>query len=140
MENIWMLSKESMKGMDIVSASTDVLYTFEQLTLEKDRISDTELCDKFKKGNDFLSLLATATRRQTEKSKHADLFMLKIVESLERSMGLTPTILHKRIEGAKKELEGYKVSSETIDLFEKISQAAMSMTSRSVESISTPLR
>lgn len=140
MTNIWMLSKESMKGMDIVSVSTDVLYAFEQLTLDKQMISRQGLREKFQKGSELLSLLATAVIGQTEKGKQMDLFMLRVVESLEKSMGLNPTMLLKRVERAKKELEVYKVSSETIDLFEKISQAVMSMTSRSVEEISTSLR
>lgn len=140
MTNIWMLSKESMKGMDIVSVSTDVLYAFEQLTLGKQKISDRELRDKFQKGSDLLSLVATAVVGQTEKGKRMDLFVLRVVESLEKSMGLTPTMLLKRVEGARTELEARKVSSETIDLFEKISKTVMSMTSRSVEEISTSLR
>ena len=98
MEHIWMLSKESMKGMDIVSVSTDVLYAFEQLALGKDRISDAVLRAEFQKGRDLLSLLAAATRGQTEQGEHVDLFVLRLVESLEKSLGLTPTMLHKRIE------------------------------------------
>lgn len=140
MTNIWMLSKESMKGMDIVLVSTDVLYAFEQSTLDKQMISNQELHEKFQKGSEFLSLLANAVIGQTEKGKQMDLFMLRVIESLEKSMGQTPTMLLKRVEAAKKELDVYKVSSETTGLFEKISQAVMNMTSRSVEEISTSLR
>jgi galactitol-specific phosphotransferase system IIB component len=135
-----MLSKESMKGMDIVLVSTDVLYAFEQSTLDKQMISNQELHEKFQKGSEFLSLLANAVIGQTEKGKQMDLFMLRVIESLEKSMGQTPTMLLKRVEAAKKELDVYKVSSETTGLFEKISQAVMNMTSRSVEEISTSLR
>ena len=140
MTNIWMLSKESMKGMDIVSVSSDVLYAFEQLTLEKRTMADDELDDAFQKGNELLSLLDNAVVGQTTRGKETDLFMIRVIESLEQSISLPPSMLLDRIEKAKKELEERKVSSETSNLFEKVSQAVMAMTSRSVEALSTSLR
>jgi nitrogenase subunit NifH len=140
MASIWLLSKESMKGMDIVSIVTDALYAFEQSTVDNQAVSKKDIQEKFQSGSALLSMLIKAVRRQTEKGKRVDLFMLKIVESLEKSMGISPTNLIKKIEEAKKELQSFKVSTETINLFEKISQAVMNMTSRSVEEISTSLR
>jgi hypothetical protein len=140
MASIWMLSKESMKGMDIVAVLTDVLYASEQATLKEPAISRQELHEAFQRGKDFLSLLAASVAGQTQKAQQMDLFMLRVAESLEKSMVLTPTMLFQKLETAMKELESYRASSSTVCLFEKASEAVMNITSRSVEETSTSLR
>ncbi len=140
MASVWMLSKESMKGMDIVSVSTDILYAFEQST--RGQLSQKELNEKCQEGLNLLSLLSNAVIAQTKAKtgKSADLFMLKVAESLEKSIAKTPTQVHADIDEAKKELERCKISSKTICLLERVSDVVMNLTSRSVEEISTSLR
>jgi len=139
MASVWMLSKESMKGMDIVSISTDILYAFELAS--KNKISKQDLREKCEKGTELLSLLNNAIISQTKmKMKTTDLFMLRVVESLEKSTGQAPSQLKANIEAAKKELEMCRASASTTTLLERVSQAVMNMTSRSVEEISASLR
>ena len=140
MASVWMLSKESMKGMDIVSISTDILYAFEQAA--QDRLSKQDLREKCQKGIELLSLLNNAiiSQTKTKRGEPTDLFMLRVVESLEKSTGQTPSQLQANIEVAQKELEKCKISTVTITLLERVSEAVMNMTSRSVEEISTALR
>jgi len=140
MTNIWMLSKDSMKGMDLLTVSSDVLYAIEQLTAEKSAAPEKELREKIKRGLSLLNLLTSTIEGQITKGHQIDLFMLRIVEALEKGMGLPPSKLTEILETGKAELKEGHVTPNTTELFEKISEVAMVTTSRSVEALSTLLR
>ena len=50
MTNIWMLSKDSMRGMDLLAISTDVLYAIEQLERGDGELPEKELREMFQRG------------------------------------------------------------------------------------------
>jgi len=135
-----MLSKDSMKGMDLLEASTDVLYTLDQWMIVKQEASRNKLREKLQRGCNLLDLLASAIRGQVTKGQQRDLFTLRVVESLEKITGLPPSKLYEKIQKVKAKLKEEAITPETIDLFEKISQTTMCMTSRSVDALSTSLR
>jgi len=140
MTNIWMLSKDSMRGMDLLTISSDVLYAIEQLTAEKSVASEKEMSEKIQRGLDLLELLTSTIEGQITKGRQIDLFMLRIVESLEKSIGLPPSKLAEMIDIGKAELKEGQITPNTLELFEKISEVVMVTTSRSVEALSTLLR
>lgn len=130
-----MLSKDSMKGMDLLAVSTDVLYALEKMEKPKKGFSE-----EIRRGFNLLDLLTSAATAQINKGHQRDLFMLRVIESLEKATGLPPSKLVESLEKRKTELKEGCATSETVDLLEKISKAVMDMTSRSVETLSTSLR
>jgi hypothetical protein len=139
MTDVWMLSKESMKGMDLLAVTTDVLYVLEQKKTMERELPSEEL-EKFEKGCALLNILASTAKGQISRGQQKDLFMLRVVEFLEKTLGLQPSKLAERLDIAQGKLkEGY-VTSEVTELFEQISEAVMDMTSRSVDAVSTSLR
>ncbi|MFH1328316.1 MAG: hypothetical protein ABIH76_05690 [Candidatus Bathyarchaeota archaeon] len=138
MTNLWMLSKESMKGMDILAVTNDVLYILEQ-NATGEKLLDEDL-KKLRNGCALLEILASAAREQISKGQQKDLFMLRVVEFLEKTLGLQPSKLAERLEVTQNQLEQCRITSEITELFEQISKAVMSMTSRSVDAVSISLR
>jgi len=137
---IWMLSKDSMKGMDLLEASTDVLYALDQWMTAGQKAFRNELREKLQRGCSLLDLLSSAAKGQLTKEQQRDLFALRVVESLEKITGLPPSKLDERMQEVKADLKEETITPETIHLFEKISQTMMRMTSRSVDALSTSIR
>ena len=139
MTNIWMLSRESMKGMDLLSIAVDVLHAYEQLASDKSALSEKETSQRFDRGSELLSMLEEAAKDQFAKKYPKDLYILKVVEALGKAMNLRPLELAQKFHRGKLELKAKSPSEETIDLLKEFIQIMMGMTSRSVEAVSTTL-
>ena len=133
MTNIWQLSKESMKGIDLLAVSTDLLYILDQWDTQKTEMSQKELTENIKNGIRLLELLISTTHEQTTTRYQGDPFIFKVIESLEQSLMVQPSILLNRLEDGKTKLENGQVDTNLLTLFEKITQTIISITSRSVE-------
>ena len=137
MTNIWLLSKQSMKGMDLLEVATDVLYVLEQQELKP--LEEGDLRQRLHKGQDLLQRLAFAAKAQISQTGQKDLFMLRVAEGLEKNLGLPPSELVEKLERSFLELEKGFVSADTINVFEHVSDIVMKLTSRSVDAISISL-
>jgi hypothetical protein len=138
MTNIWLLSKQSMKGMDLLEVATDVLFVLEQEG-QAQGLAGQELREHLDRGAQLLQRLACATESQTSHVGRNDVFLLRIAEAMEKELGLPPTELVKRLEKASLELQRGSASADTIAVFEEFSDVVMRLTSRSVDAISMPL-
>jgi hypothetical protein len=135
-----MLSKESMKGLDIVSVTTDLLYTLEQAERNRLNLDDPNAKKTLDRGQRLLSRLASVTDAQISNGKMPDLFMFRVVTALEKELRTTPTNLKAMIERAQSELEKESPTSQTRTLVEKISELTMKSTNQSVAALSNPLQ
>jgi hypothetical protein len=138
MPSVWMLSKQSMKGMDILNITTDLLYTLEQMRSGQ-TVDAVELKERLVRGEDLLGRLYTNVGAQVTKRGARDPFMLRIVEQVEKELGLRPSELAKVIESSQKDLESKASKEETTKLLEAVSGAVAKFTIRSVEGLSTSL-
>ena len=126
--------------MDLLEASTDVLYALDQWMTVEQEATRNELREKLQRGCSLLDLLSSAATGQVTKGQQRDLFALRVVESLEKITGLPPSKLDEKMQQVKADLKEEAITPETIHLFEKISQIMMRMTSRSVEALSTSIQ
>ena len=139
MTNIWLLSKQSMKGMDLLEMAVDVLYSLEQKA-SYGPLDERNLKQSLDRGHDLLQMLASAAKTQISQKGQQDLFMLRIVENLEKKLGIPPSELSEKLERGSFELKDATVSKDTIEILEEISNVLMKLTSRSVDAISISLR
>jgi hypothetical protein len=138
MANIWLLSKQSMKGMDVLGVATDVLYALEQRSSEEP-LAEAESKHRLDRGLDLIGRLDSAAKAQISRSGQKDLFLLKVVEDLEMGLGLTPSELAEKLEKGSLELKEGSASSDTIRVLEQLLLIVMKLTSRSVDALSTSL-
>ena len=127
-----------MKGMDLLEVATDVLYILEQKASKKP-LEEQELRQRLDRGEDLLQLLASAAKAQISYSGQKDLFILKVAEELEKSLGLRPSELAERLVESSLELEQNSPSEDTVKLFEGVLNIVMKLTSRSVDALSASL-
>lgn len=138
MTNIWMLSKRSVKGTDLLDVVMEVLYALEQYSSADSLSEKAALQEKFHLGQSLLQKLSYAAKSQHMKS-NTDVFLFRIVEGLETELGLRPSELATRLDKCISELSENHVSSEVTDIFGKISNIVMNLTSKSVDELSTSL-
>lgn len=138
MTNIWMLSKRSMKGLDLLEVIADMLSAQE---IQREKVTDVEKKLKLTldRGSEFLQRFVDAAETQISRSNPKDIYIQRVTEELEKSLGLPPSKLAVKIKKCIKELEEGQISSETIQIFEELSDIVMKITSRSVDVISTPV-
>ncbi len=135
-----MLSKDSMKGMDLLAVSTDALYALEQISTGKGGKLTEELSTKLDQGITLLEFLSSATNAQVTNQAIQDVFMIRLAESLEKATGLPPSKLSEMLSSIKSQLKSRKASDEAFKMFERISDSVLGLTSRSVEAVSTSLQ
>ena len=139
MTNIWLLSRESMKGMDLLTIAVDALHACEQLSSKEKALSNEEIEQKLDKGSELFEMLERVAKDQISKKYPRDLYLLMVVEALERATGLPPSELAQKLHKGKLEFKAKTPSEETKDILRKLTQKIMGMTSRSVDAISTAL-
>lgn len=135
-----MLSKESMKGLDVVSVTTDLLYAMEKLEQGTKRLETPEEKRTFERGLKLLNRLASVADAQIANSRMPDLFLLRIVTALEKDLRIRPSQLKQVLEQAQREIENASPSPETKTLVEKVSELTMKSTNKSVAALSNPLQ
>jgi len=138
MTNIWMLSKQSMKGLDLLEVIADMLSAQE---IQREKVTGQEKKIKLtlERGSELLQRFLDAAETQISRSNPKDIYIHRVTEELEKNLGLTPSKLAAKLEKCTKELDEGKLSSETIQVFEELSDIVMRITSRSVDIISTPV-
>ena len=139
MTDVWLLSKQSVKGMDVLGIATGVLYAIEQL-VSKQPLDKSEVDAQLVEGADLLARIESVSQAQIQKFGAKDQFMLRLVEEVENRRSYTPTMLAEKASLAASELRAGRPSDGTVSLFEQISEAAARMTTRSVDAISTSLQ
>ena len=139
MTDVWLLSKQSVKGMDVLGLATGTLYAMEQLE-NKPKGKSKELETQLREGVELLNRIESASQAQTQKFGLKDVFMLRLAEELEKRVDASPSDLGKKVHEAAEELQAGRSSVGALWLFEQISDAAARMTSRSVDAISTSLQ
>lgn len=139
MTDVWLLSKQSVKGMDVLGIATGVLYAIEQLR-SKRLFDKRELEVQLVDGADLLARIESVSQAQIQRFGAKDQFMLRLAEEVENRTSSTPTVLAKKASLAASELRAGSPSDATVWLFEQISEAAGRMTTRSVDAISTSLQ
>ena len=138
MASVWMLSKQSMKGMDVLNLTTDLLYTLE-LHRKGEPMDETEFAERLGRGADLVSRLTSSVDAQLTRQGPRDFFMMRISERVEKKLGLRPSEFNERLGEGAEELRQAKPSQKTVELLEAISEAAAQFTVRSVEGLSTSL-
>jgi hypothetical protein len=138
MTNIWMLSKQSMKGLDLLEVIADMLSAQE---IPREKVTDQEkkLKITLERGSELLQRFIDAAETQISRSNPKDIYIHRMTEELEKNLGLTPSKLAVKLEKCTEELDEGKLSSETFQIFEELSDIVMRITSRSVDVISTPV-
>lgn len=140
MTSVWMLSKESMKGLDVVSTTTDLLYTLEQLEAGRAKPQDETSKKVLDRGQRLLARFEAATRTQITNARTPDLFLSRILVQLEKELNATPSELIKTLERAEAQLRSGSPTNETKRIVERISELTMKSTNQSVAAISNPLQ
>jgi len=138
MTNIWMLSKQSMKGLDLLDVTADILSAHES---QKEKITypESKFKEAVKRSSDLLKKFIETAEAQISRSHPKDIFIQNITEELEKNLSLPPSKLIERLEKSVRELEQEKISSDTAYIFEVLSDIIMKITSRSVDVLSTPV-
>jgi hypothetical protein len=138
MASVWLLSKHSVKGMDVLNVTTDLLYSLEQRK-KGEPVDENEFMDRAGKGQDLFRRLISGAKAQTSRTSVNDLFLLRVVEEVEKKSRLTPTEFEQKAEKASVSLEKNEIDPEAIELLEVVSDVVTKLTLRSVEGLSTSL-
>ena len=137
MASVWLLSKRSLQGMDILNVLTDVLYAMEQKK-RGDAVDEEEYRERMTEGERLVEKLSATAEAQTSKKPVGDLFLTRVLEEVEKKESLRPTELRKELNAALD--AGLKdPSPRTMRLLETTSEVVSKLTLRSVEGLSTSL-
>lgn len=139
MTNRWFVSKDTMKGFDLLTSSTNVLFALEQIKTEKRTLSEREIHDILERGQALLKRLKVAAESQIKRDIEADPIIFRLVDNLRRELRITPSQLIERILMADNELEKTSASDETVELLEKLCLIAKGITEKGIVALSSSI-
>ena len=139
MTDRWFVSKDAMKGFDLLTACTNTLFALEQIETEKRMLSDKEIKDSLERGQILLERLRTATEGQVKRSVETDPLVFRLVDDLRAELKLTPSQLIDKILRAEDDLERASASNETTELLGKLYRAAKGITEKRIVALSSSI-
>jgi len=139
MTDRWFLSKDAMKGLDLVSVCINTLFAIEQAGEEKKVLSEEELQNNMARGELLFKKLRVAAEGQIEKGVEVDPVIFRLVDELRKELRVTPSQLVKKLMRAEDDLNRAQASEETVKLLEKISDIAKSWTEKKVAALSSSI-
>ena len=126
MASIWMLSKDAMRGMNIIGAISDFL---DEHQAKRETASSSR--------NRVLNVLrniATGARSFIDSNVRIDSFSMIVAEAVYTDMSKTPTELISIIENCIERLDSYEVDQDScLDVLRIIAKNTSKVTSRRVD-------
>jgi len=139
MTDRWFISKDTMKGFDLLATCTNALFALEQIAMEKKIISEQEIKDSLEKGQLLLKKLRAAAESQIKRNIEVDPLIFRFVDDLRGNLGITTSQLINRISRAENELKYVSASNETIELLERLCLVAKCITGKGVMALSSSI-
>lgn len=139
MTDKWFLSKDAMKGLELVTVCADTLFALEQIGSREKVISKEEIQDSIEKGQLLLKKLRVTAESRIKKGVEADPMLFHLVETLLKELKVSPSELTQRILKAEVELSKTEASEETVALLEKLSSIAKNITGKRIVALSSSI-
>jgi len=139
MTDRWFLSKDAMKGLDLVTVCANTLFALEQIKNKERIISKDEIHGSIERGQLLFKKLRMATESHIRKGVEADPMLFHLVEDLLKKLKISPSELVKRVTKAENELSKAEASDETIELVETLSSIAKTITGKRIVALSSSI-
>jgi hypothetical protein len=139
MTDRWFVSKDAMKGFDLLSVCTNALFALEQMETEERMLSKKEIHESLEKGQVLLKKLRVAAESQINRDIEADARIFRLVDDLRGELRITSSQLIDKILRAEGELEKASASDETIKLLEKLCLIAKGITEKGIVALSSSI-
>lgn len=139
MTDRWFVSKDTMKGFDLLTACTNALFALEQTEAEKRLLSEKEIQDSLERGQVLLKRLRTGAESQIKRDVEVDPVIFRLADDLRRELRVTPSQLIDKISIAEGELEKVSASNDTVELLEKLCHIAKGITEKGIVALSSSI-
>lgn len=139
MTDKWFLSKDAMKGLELVTVCADTLFALEQIGSKERVISKDEIQSSIEKGQLLLKKLRVAAESHIKKGVEADPMLFHLVEGLLKELKVSPSELTKKVLKAEDELGKAEASKETVALFETLSSIAKNIAGKRIVALSSSI-
>jgi len=139
MTNRWFLSKDAMKGLDLVTVCANTLFALEQIRDKERIISKDEIQSSIEKGQLLFKKLRMAAESHIKRGVEADPMLFHLVDDLLKELKISPSELIKKVIKAEDELSKAEASDETIDLLENLSSIAKTITGKRIVALSSSI-
>ena len=136
---MWFLSRDTMKGLDLLSACINTLFAIEQRSGDRKVLSKQELLENMKQGELLLKKLRVAAEGQVRRGVQVDPMIFLLVDDLRKELKVTSSQLVKKLMKAEEELNKAYASEETIKILELISDIARNWTEKKVAALSSSI-
>jgi len=139
MTDRWFLSKDAVKGLELVTVCANTLFALEQIESKEKVISEDEIQSSIEKGQLLLKKLRVAAESHIKKGVEVDPMLFRLVEDLLKELRISPLDLTKKVLKAEDELGSAEASNETISLLETLSNIAKNITGRRMVALSSSI-
>jgi len=104
MTDRWFLSKDAVKGLELVTVCANTLFALEQIESKEKVISEDEIQSSIEKGQLLLKKLRVAAESHIKKGVEVDPMLFRLVEDLLKELRISPLDLTKKVLKAEDEL------------------------------------
>ncbi len=125
MASIWMLSKDSMRGMRIASAVSDFIHEARTLNTPDEHTRERII--------KILREIIEGARSFIEREIIVEAFLVELAENLVKELEIDPTGLIERLDDCIQHIENNETSGKCFDILRVIANNAINITSRSVD-------
>ena len=139
MTDKWFLSRDAMKGLELVTVCANALFALEQNGSKEKVISKDEIQSSIEKGQLMLKKLRVAAESHIRKGVEIDPMFFRLVEDLLKELRIPPSELSKRVLKAEDELGRAEASEETVALLETLSNIAKNVTGKRIVALSSSI-